>query len=152
MKLPSTKPRNVAFILIALCLCACRSRQKVSQVQSLNKIEATQIVESTIFHTFDLVIVDSTVEYSGTDTTTRVRFVRATKAESSTYEATETQTQTDTASEVREEIAVTPIAVQSIKNGLAASRVDPKLPIGLFFIIFFCIIVVICKKYLFLRR
>lgn len=124
----------------------------MSQVQSLNKIKATQIVESTIFHTFDLVIVDSTVEYSGTDTTTRVRFVRATKAESSTYEATETQTQTDTASEVREEIAVTPIAVQSIKNGLAASRVDPKLHIGIIFLIFFCIIVVICKKYLFLRH
>ena len=124
----------------------------MTQLQSLNKIEASQIVESTIFHTFDLVLVDSTVEYSGTDTTTRVRFVRATKAESLTYEATETQTQTDTAFEVKEEIAVTPIAVQSIKNGLAASRVDPKLPIGLFFIIFFCIIVVVCKKYLFLRR
>lgn len=124
----------------------------MTQLQSLNKIEASQIVESTIFHTLDFVLVDSTVEYSSTDTTTRVRFVRATKAESSTYEQTETQTRTDTAT-VRETQAVQiPNAVQSKKKGLAGLRSDPKWPVGIILLIFFAILVFVVKKYLPLRR
>ena len=124
----------------------------MTQLKSLNKIEASQIVQSTLFHTIDFVLVDSTVEYSGPDTTTRVRFVRASKNQQSTYEATESRTQTDTVSEVREEINETPIAVQSKKRGVAWLRPHVRMVFKIIFFIIIMIFVVFVKKVLLLRR
>ena len=152
MKRQSIKLQNAAFILIALCLCACKSRARLTQVQSLNRIEASQLVESTLFHNIDFVLVDSTIERTATDTTTRVRFVRATKNQQSTYEATETQTRTDTASVGKIEIQQIPIVVESIKNREAWLRPRVRMALCIIFLIF-CVIFVLCvKKYLPLRR
>lgn len=152
MKLPSIKLQNVAFILTVLCLCACKSRAKLTQVQSLNKIEASQLVESTLFHNIDFVLVDSTIERTATDTVTRVRFVRASKNEHSTYEATETQTRTDTTAVEEIEIQQIPIVVESIKNREAWLRPRVRMALCIIFLIFFVIFVVFVKKFLPLRR
>lgn len=152
MRLPSIKPRNVVFILIALSLSGCKSRARLTQVQSLNRIEASQLVESTLFHNIDFVLVDSTVEYSSTDTTTRVRHVRASKNLQSTYEATETRTRTDTASVGEIEIQQIPIVVQSIKNREAWLCPRVRMALCIIFLIFCAIFVVFVKKCLPLRR
>lgn len=152
MKLPSIKPRNVAFILIVLCLCACKSRQKTTLLQSLNKIEATQLVESTLFHNIDFVLVDSTIERTKSDTITRVRYIRATKAESSTYEQTQTQTRTDTLYVEKTETAINPNAVVEKKKGLAWLCPSVRMVFCIFFLIFFVFILVFVKKKLLLRR
>lgn len=152
MKLLLIKLQNAAFILIALCLCACKSRARLTQVQSLNRIEATQLVESTLFHNIDFVLVDSTIERTATDTITRVRFVRATKNEQSTYEATETQTRTDTTAVGEIEIRQTPIVVQSIKNREAWLCPRVKIALCIIFLILCVVFVVYVKKCLPLRR
>lgn len=152
MKLQSIKLQNVAFILIALLLSGCKSRAKLTQVQSLNRIEASQLVESTLFHNIDFVLVDSTVEYSSTDTTTRVRHIRATKNLHSTYEATETRTRTDTASVGEIEIQQIPIVAESIKNREAWLRPRVRMALCIILLIFCAIFVVFVKKFLPLRR
>lgn len=152
MRLPSIKPRNVVFILIALSLSGCKSRARLTQVQSLNRIEASQLVESTLFHNIDFVLVDSTIERTATDTVTRVRFVRATKNQQSTYEATETRTRTDTASVGEIEIQQIPIVVESIKNREAWLRPRVRMALCIIFLIFCAIFVVFVKKFLPLRR
>ena len=152
MRLPSTKLLNVAFILIALSLSGCKSRAKLTQVQSLNRIEASQLVESTLFHNIDFVLVDSTIERTATDTVTRVRFVRASKNEHSTYEATETRTRTDTASVGEIEIQQIPIVAESIKNREAWLRPRVRMALCVIFLIFCAVFVVFVKKFLPLRR
>lgn len=118
----------------------------------MRQVKATCIENSTLFHTFDLVLVDSTVERTGSDTTTRVRFVRATTAAQSTYEATETRTETDTVSEKEEEIETIPNAAQSIKNGVASKWGDPDLWFMVLLLIFFVVVILSVKKCLPLRR
>lgn len=152
MKLPSTKHLAASFILIALSLSGCKSRAKLTQVQSLNKIEASQLVESTLFHNIDFVLVDSTIERTATDTVTRVRHVRASKNLQSTYEATETRTRTDTASVGEIEIQQIPIVVESIKNREAWLRPRVRMALCIIFLIFCAIFVVFVKKFLPLHR
>lgn len=109
-------------------------------------------MESTLFHTIDFVLVDSTIERTKSDTITRVRYIRATKAESSTYEQTETQTRTDTLSEVKNETAIKPNAVVEKKKGLAWLCPRVRMVFYLFFLIVFVFILVFVKKKLLLRR
>jgi hypothetical protein len=109
-------------------------------------------VESTLFHNIDFVLVDSTIERTATDTITRVRFVRATKNEQSTYEATETQTRTDTTAVGEIEIRQTPIVVQSIKNREAWLCPRVKIALCIIFLILCVVFVVYVKKCLPLRR
>lgn len=124
----------------------------MTELRSMRQIEATCIENSTLFHTFDLVLVDSTVERTSSDTTTRVRFVRATTAAQSTYEATETRTEIDTVSEKGEEIETIPNAGQSIKNGVAKKWGDPDLWFMVLLLIFFIVVILSVKKCLPLRR
>lgn len=109
-------------------------------------------MESTIFHNIDFVLVDSTIERTATDTITRVRFVRASKNEHSTYEATETRTRTDTASVGEIEIQQIPIVVESIKNREAWLRPRVRMALCIIFLIFCVLFVVFVKKFLPLRR
>lgn len=109
-------------------------------------------MESTLFHNIDFVLVDSTVEYSSTDTTTRVRHIRATKNQQSTYEATETRTRTDTTATEEIEIQKIPIVVESIKNREAWLRPRVRMALCIIFLIFCVIFVVFVKKFLPLRR
>lgn len=109
-------------------------------------------MESTLFHNIDFVLVDSTIERTATDTITRVRFVRASKNEQSTYEATETQTRTDTAAVEEFEIHQKPIVVESIKNREAWLRPRVRMALCIIFLIFCVIFVVFVKKFLPLRH
>ena len=109
-------------------------------------------MESTLFHTIDWLIVDSTIERTATDTTTRVRFIRATKAQQSTYEATETRTQTDTTAATVEEKAITPIAAESKKNGVAWLCPQVRTALWIFFLLIFVVLVCFIKNFLFLHR
>ena len=109
-------------------------------------------MESTVFHIVDFNIVDSTVERTATDTTTRVRFVRASKAEQSTFEASETQTQTDTTATKVEEKATNPIPAESKKNGVAWLCPHVRMALWIIFIVFFIGFVLYVKKCLFLHR
>lgn len=152
MRLQLTKPQNAAFILIALCLCACKSRQKVTQLQSLNKINASQIVESTLFHTIDFVLVDSTVEYSGADTTTRVRHVRASTQARETNSVASNFTAIDTAAAVQTQTEVTPIAAESKKKGEAWLCPRVRMADIVIFLVLLIIFVVSLKKCLLLRH
>ena len=109
-------------------------------------------MESTLFNTIDWLIVDSIIERTASDTITRVRFVRATKAEQSTYEATETQTITDTTETKTDKTVEEPITAERKKNGVAWLCPRVRMALCIIFLVFFLVLWLYVKKSVFLHR
>ena len=97
-------------------------------------------------------VIDSLVELNLRDTTTRVRYIRATSQASESREASTTETQTDSVASVETRIESKPIAAESIKNGSAWLRPRFSLLEMLVFAIFFLILFECVKKSLLLRH
>lgn len=123
----------------------------MQQVQSVSRHEVSNFETVGQLLTIDLFVIDSIIEASPRDTTTRIRYIRATSTQQSTYTAAETQTQTDTAAAKTEETVEEPITVQSKKNGVAWLCPHVRTALQVFFIIFLVVLIAILKKYLFLR-
>lgn len=100
----------------------------------------------------DLVLIDSVVELSPRDTTTRVRYLRASSEQRSTEAATQTQTQTDTTASEVDEIPMTPIAVDREKKWVSVALRSVRTADWIIFFALLIFFVLCFKKCLLLRN
>lgn len=98
----------------------------------------------------DLMVMDCVVEWTPRDTTTRLRYVRASSQLQETSETVATLAASDTASIVTTQTIETPIAAESIKNGVAWLCPLVRMALLVIILVFFVFFLRYVKKYLFL--
>lgn len=124
----------------------------MTQLQADSRTEITRFENASQLMSLGLSVIDSFVELTPRDTFRRVRYIRVSKSSVTSYDASESQTQTDTASSTQVEIAVSPIAAESIKSGVTGLCPRCRMAIILIFCIFSLIFVLFVKFILPLRR
>ena len=152
MKKQLIKLLCVSFSLIAPFLFGCRSKKVYTTQNSAQRTQLNKWENETELLTLGLFVIDSLVTITPRDTSTSVRYVRATQTQQSSREAATTQLVADTAAAEREEITQIPIAAESIKKGGIRVRSSAKVVIGQFFFIFLLILWLCVKKFLPLHR
>lgn len=120
-----------------------------TQGQARQKVELLE--QHTQLYNVGLMVLDSLVEIRDRDTTRKIRYIRASSESQTSFEAEQTTTKTDTASSVSATVS-TPIAVDEKKNGVAWLRPSLETVLIIIFLIFFVVLWLYVKKYLFLWR
>ena len=114
--------------------------------------ESSRIESATFFTDIELMIIDSLVEMSPVDTTTKVRYVRAVKKIQQDFDAATSQTHIDTTTKTQTQTRQIPDAGQKKKNGLASLCASVRMALCIIFLVFFTILLQYVKKNIFLRR
>lgn len=150
MSTQSIKVLAASFILVAPFFCTCKSKGKVTQYYNESRRDVSKYESASQLISIDLFLIDSIVELTPRDTTTRVRYVRASSILRDTIAAAATEAKRDTTAAIQTQTNPIPNAVQSNKSGVTGLCPHCKIALCIIFLIFLIILVLYVKKKLFL--